>query len=121
MGCLAAPSAAGCTSCSAARTAPGSCAAAVTAAAADPGQDYSIVSAWRHSASPGFKLATAPLALANQQLSLLDRTCFNQAWPGQAGLARTGQPGSIFEHTYCSVDANEQFGPGSMADRPYTS
>ena len=59
---------------------------------------------------PGLKLATAPLALANQQLSLLGRACFNQAQPGQRG--------SILE---LCADTNPQFGRGSTADRLHTS
>ena len=61
--------------------------------------------------SPGLELGTsAPLALANQQLSLLGRACFNQAQPGQRGITLE-----------LSVDANPQFGRGSTADRPHTS
>ena len=60
--------------------------------------------------SPGLKLATAPLALANQQLSLLGRACFNQAQPGQRG--------SIL---VLNADANPLFRRGSTADRPHTS
>ena len=62
--------------------------------------------------SPGLELLFAPLALANQQLSLLCtvQDLFNQAQPGQHG--------SILE---LSADANLQFGRGSTADRSHTS
>ena len=59
---------------------------------------------------PGLELATALLALTNQQLSMLGRACFNQAHPGQRG--------STLE---LNVDANPQFRWGSTADRPHKS
>ena len=111
VGCqAAAPSAAGCSSCSAARAAP-SCS---TLLLRIMGSTFTIVCS-AVLPLPGLELATAPLALANQQLSLRGRTClvFNQVQPEQCGSM-----GSILEH---SVGTNPQFGQGSTADRLHTS
>ena len=74
----AAPSAAGCSSCSAARAAPSCSAAATDVAAAAPLCNAVLP-------CPGLNLRPHLLAPANQQLSLLGRTCLNR--PGQDSVA----------------------------------